>query len=52
MKVFTFVTTFVLCSLSLLAQDTRGSIAGRVLDPSGSVIAGASVTRVEPRHGN
>jgi hypothetical protein len=35
---------FSLCSISLRAQTTEGSIVGTVTDPSGSVIAAAAVT--------
>ncbi|MBI5085547.1 MAG: TonB-dependent receptor [Acidobacteria bacterium] len=32
-----------LCSVSLLAQETRGSITGKVTDPQGAVIPGAAM---------
>lgn len=42
------ITTLVLCllvsALSALGQEARGSISGRVTDPSGSVIPAANVT--------
>jgi hypothetical protein len=38
------VTGFAACSLS--AQDTRGEILGRVVDPSGAAMSGAKVTAV------
>src|ERR1700754_2335264 len=41
---FSMGAVFVLLTASLaLSQDTRGTITGRVTDPSGAVIAGASV---------
>ncbi len=49
--------TFRLASLILLAsslawtQDTRGSISGRITDPSGSVLSGASVAVSNPAMG-
>src|SRR5436309_2442357 len=35
----------------LLAQDTRGTINGRVADPSGAVVPGASITVSNPATG-
>jgi hypothetical protein len=44
MKVFSLLATLaLLTSASAWSQDTRGTISGRVLDPSGSVIPGATV---------
>lgn len=39
-----FVCTLLLCSLALFAQSDRGSITGRVLDPSGAAVPAAQVT--------
>jgi hypothetical protein len=45
MKVFSLIAMLaLLTSATAWSQDTRGTISGRVLDPSGSVIPGASVT--------
>ena len=44
MKVFSLVTTLALLTSAMAwSQDTRGTISGRVLDPSGSVVPGANV---------
>ena len=44
MKVFSLVATLALLTSAIAwSQDTRGTISGRVLDPSGSVIPGANV---------
>ena len=44
MKVFSLVATLaLLTSAAAWSQDTRGTISGRVLDPSGSVVPGATV---------
>ena len=41
---FAYCATFLVLTASLsFTQDTRGSITGRVTDPSGAVLAGASV---------
>jgi len=39
----TAVVTAVFLSISLCAQDPRGTILGRITDPSGAVVAGADV---------
>src|SRR4051794_26925644 len=39
----TFLLLFVVC-VSLLAQADRGSVAGTILDPSGAVVPGISLT--------
>jgi hypothetical protein len=41
--VFTFIVPFIVAVPPLAAQETRGTIFGRVLDPTGSVVPGASV---------
>ena len=41
---FTALALLLLMQGSLLAQSYRGSIRGHVVDPSGSVMAGAKVT--------
>lgn len=38
--------TFLLLCSTLTAQDTRGQILGRVVDPDGAVVAGATVETV------
>jgi len=34
---------FVLCTLSISAQEFRGTIAGTVTDPNGAIVPGAKV---------
>ena len=43
--------TLIFLSVRAPAQDTRGSMGGRVLDPSGAVIAGAEVRAVNAQTG-
>ena len=43
--------TLLLTSIPVLAQNSRGSITGRVTDSSGALIAGASVTVTEMETG-
>ena len=44
-RVFSLASIFLLLTASLAwSQDTRGTITGRVTDPSGAVIGNASVT--------
>src|SRR5262249_41208408 len=45
--VFLSISIFVLTT-SLLGQSDRGRISGRVLDPSGAVVSGATVTVENP----
>ena len=46
------VTALLLLPLSAPAQVTTGNVTGRVADPSGGVVPGASVTLVSEVHGN
>ncbi len=46
------VVALLLLALSAPAQVTTGNVTGRVLDSSGSVIAGAHVTLISEVHGN
>lgn len=51
---FTFFSVFALatiCSLNIIAQETRGAIRGLVLDPNGAPVAGAKVTVSDPARG-
>ncbi|MBM3735614.1 MAG: TonB-dependent receptor [Acidobacteria bacterium] len=41
----------ILAVLSLNAQDARGLLSGRVLDPSGAAVAGAAVEVLQPDRG-
>jgi hypothetical protein len=44
MKTFAFaVAAFALCGVNAFAQESRGTITGRVVDASGATIAGAQV---------
>jgi len=42
-KLLVGVSLLALCALTLLGQDSRGGITGRVTDPSGAVVPGAKV---------
>ena len=42
-KLLVGVSLFALSALTLLAQDSRGGITGRVTDPSGAIVPGAKV---------
>ena len=49
MRIRTIAVVFVLIlSCSLWAQDTRGMISGRVLDPTGAAVPGAVVVVSNP----
>ena len=51
-RIFTLTACFLLLAVSLCAaQDTRGTISGRVTDPSGATIAGAVVVVSNPAMG-
>jgi hypothetical protein len=45
------LSTFLLASLGLWAQGERGTFNGTVIDPSGAVIAGATVKALHPATG-
>ena len=45
------ILTVLLMSSLLIAQSFRGSIRGQVIDPTGSVIAGAKITAKSPATG-
>ena len=49
----TFLTllTLLLCSASLIAQESRATISGVVTDPSGAAIPNAKITVTEIRTG-
>ena len=42
-KPFRFMLCFILCVWAAIAQDPRGTVLGRVTDPSGAAVAGATV---------
>ena len=42
---------WLLAASSAIAQQSTGTIAGRVLDPQGAAIAGATVTARNPETG-
>ena len=44
MRSVRLAATFLLCAVFLAAQTNRGAISGTVMDPSGAVIPGATVT--------
>jgi hypothetical protein len=46
-----FVVLCLLTAGSVWSQDTRGTISGRVTDPSGAMIGGAQVTVINPAMG-
>src|SRR5678816_3711609 len=43
-RIHNFAVFFLLGAAIAIAQETRGSISGTVVDPQGGVIAGAAVT--------
>jgi hypothetical protein len=51
-KFFTLLSlTFILLSLPLMAQVDRGTITGKVMDPSGAVVPGADITATNTETG-
>src|SRR5437870_12600269 len=48
-----FITTLVvlLCSLAVFAQGNFGRILGRVTDPTGAVLPGASISIIDTQRG-
>src|SRR5512133_3705205 len=50
-RMFSFSAIFLLLAALCWSQDTRGTITGRVTDPSGAVIAGATVVVSNPATG-
>jgi hypothetical protein len=47
----TIAAVFCICAPFALAQDTRGTILGRILDPSGAVLPNAAVRAVNTETG-
>ncbi|MGH9521974.1 MAG: TonB-dependent receptor domain-containing protein, partial [Terriglobales bacterium] len=48
---FLLALMLVFCAAGVVAQESRATISGSVLDPSGAAIPGATVTAVETRTG-
>src|SRR5215469_5068089 len=46
-----FTVIFLLCAASLHGQETRATVSGTLLDPSGAAVPNASVTATEIRTG-
>jgi hypothetical protein len=51
-RIFSLIAILCLLTTSVWAQDTRGTITGRVTDPSGAVITGATVVVSNPATGS
>ncbi len=51
LRYFALLTTFILCFTFIVCASAAATLKGRVVDPSGAVIAGAKVKIVNPNSG-